>query len=77
MVLSLPRLLHPLSADGGDEGDAGRDLMAGEAFTAGAADGGSQGFLVGDRGDDVHDDSLAGKRVRFAPGTAIGHAGHG
>ena len=39
--LTSTHFLHPLSADGGDEGDAGRNLMAGETFATGGANGGA------------------------------------
>ena len=73
-TLILACLLHPLSADRGDEGDAGWNFMAGEMFATSRADGGAQGFLVGGEADDIDSDGLAGERMGFAVHTAISHA---
>ena len=48
--------------------------MAGETFATGAADGGTEGFMIGDSGDDVHDDGLPGQGMRFAAHAAVGDA---
>ena len=48
--------------------------MTGEAFATGGPDGGAEGFVIGERGDDVHDDGLAGEGAGFTPHAAVGYA---
>ena len=71
MVLSLPHFLDPLSANRGDEGDAGRDFMAGETFATGDTDGGAQSFLIRSETDNIDGHGLAGERMGFAVHTTI------
>ena len=51
--------------------------MSGKARTASVADGGAEAFLIGILGDDVHNDSLSGERMRFSANATISDAGDG